>query len=46
MGPPNVSGTNSGNSCACQSMAGSLLCRFGVLAAGVISIQKRRNGCN
>jgi hypothetical protein len=46
MGPPNVSGTNSGNSGACQSMAGSLLCKLGVLAAEVISMQKRRNDCN
>jgi hypothetical protein len=47
MGPPNVSGTNSWNSWACQSMAaGSLLCKFGVLAAEVISMQKRRNDCD
>jgi hypothetical protein len=40
IGPPNVSGTNSCNSGACQSKAGSLLCKFGVLTAEKISMQR------
>jgi hypothetical protein len=43
IGPPNVSGTNSWKSGACQSIAGSLLCRFGVLAAGEISVRTGRH---
>jgi hypothetical protein len=43
MGPPNVSGTNSWKSGACQSIAGSFLCRFGVLTADMISISSPCN---